>query len=352
MHMAQSKSPQLSRRRFLSTSAAAAAGASLAVVGGSSTLVAQAPGILKLPKKMTLKVATIVAESFPYVDGLRLWKQKVEEKTGGDLEMQVFHTAQLGDERTINEGILAGSIHAGVGAGAWAGFVPAYNVVELPFLIKDMQHMYRLADGELGERIAAQAETKGFKVLAYYSTGDQHFQTRRAQIRSLADFKGLKIRVIQNRAMVEGFRALGAVPTPLPYPEIYTALQQGTVDGTANDLLTVISAKLYEVAKFFTTSTYVVEPRPIIMSKAFFDGLPKEVQSLLTDAARESAVFERKVFEERSAGASEEAKRHGMTFLELSDRDKWIEASRPAWDEFGKSTPGAAELIDIIKKSA
>ena len=350
--MRHTKSLQLTRRRFIGTGAAVVAGASLGTLGSAGKAFAQAPGILKLPKKITLKVATIVAESFPYVDGLRLWKQKVEEKTGGDLEMQIFHTAQLGDERTINEGILAGSIHAGVGAGAWAGFVPAYNVVELPFLIKDMQHMYQLADGELGERIAAQAEPKGFKVLAYYSTGDQHFQTRRAQIRTLADFKGLKMRVIQNRAMVDGFRALGAVPTPLPYPEIYTALQQGTVDGTANDLLTVISAKLYEVAKFFTISSYVVEPRPIIMSKAFFEGLPKEVQTLLTDTARESAVFERKVFEERSAGAMDEAKKNGMTFLELSDRDKWLEASRPAWDEFGKSTPGAAELIDIIKKSS
>lgn len=340
---------KLSRRRFLGAGAAAAAGGQLGLLGVAR---AQAPAVLKLPSKITLKVATIVAESFPYVDGLRFWKKQVEEKTGGDLELQIFHTAQLGDERTINEGILAGSIHAGVGAGAWAGFVPAYNVVELPFLIKDMKHMYKLADGELGEKIGQQAEPKGFKVLAYYSTGDQHFQTRRAQICTLADFKGLKIRVIQNRAMVEGFRVLGAVPTPLPYPEIYTALQQGTVDGTANDLLTVISAKLYEVAKFFTTSAYVVEPRPVIMSKAYFDGLPKEVQTLLTETARELAVFERKVFEDRSAGAMDEAKKNGMTFLELSDRDKWIEAVRPAWDEFGKSTPGAAELIDVIKKTA
>lgn len=349
--MARQSSSKLTRRRFLSTAIVAGASLQGGLLANVTMTAGQAPAGLKLPKKMSLKVATIVAESFPYVDGLRFWKQKVEERTGRDLELQIFHTAQLGDERTINEGILAGSIHAGVGAGAWAGFVPAYNVVELPFLIRDMKHMYKLADGELGERIGQQAESKGFKVLAYYSTGDQHFQTRRAQIRTLADFKGLKIRVIQNRAMVEGFRALGAVPTPLPYPDIYTALQQGTVDGTANDLLTVISAKLYEVTKFFTVSSYVVEPRPVIVSKAFFDGLPKEVQTLLTDTARESAVFERKVFEDRSAGAMEEAKKNGMTFLELSDRDKWIEASRPAWDEFGKSTPGAAELIEIIRKT-
>lgn len=349
--MAKQSSPKPTRRRFLGMGIAAATSAQAGLLANVRLAAAQAPAVLKLPKKMSLKVATIVAESFPYVDGLKFWKQKVEERTGGDLELQIFHTAQLGDERTTNEGILAGSIHAGIGAGAWAGFVPAYNVVELPFLIRDMKHMYRLADGELGERIGQQAESKGFKVLAYYSTGDQHFQTRRAQIRTLADFKGLKIRVIQNRALVEGFRALGAVPTPLPYPEIYTALQQGTVDGTANDLLTVISAKLYEVAKFFTISSYVVEPRPVIMSKVFFDGLGQEARTLLTDTARESAVFERKAFEDRSAGAMEEAKKNGMTFLELSDREKWIEASRPVWAEFGQSTPGAAELIEIVKRT-
>ena len=90
----------------------------------------------------------------------------------------------------------------------------------------------------------------------------------------------------------------------------------------------------------------------MIMSKAYFDGLPKEVQTLLIDTARKSAVFERKLFEDRSAGAMDEIKKNGMTVLQLSDREKWIEASRPAWDEFGKATPGAAELIDIIKKSA
>lgn len=349
--MTKRSTPHLSRRRFLGAGATAAAGGMLGLTTGLPGALAQAPGAIKLPKKMVLKVATIVAESFPYVDGLRSWKKVVEEKTGGDLEMQVFHTAQLGDERTINEGILAGSIHVGIGAGAWAGFVPAYNVVELPFLIKDLKHMYTLADGELGKRIGSLAESKGFKVLAYYSTGDQHFETRRTPIRSLADFKGLKMRVIQNKALVDGFRTLGAVPTPLPYPEIYTALQQGTVDGTANDLLTVLSAKLYEVAKHLTLSSYVVEPRPVIMSKTFFEGLPKEVQTLLAETAQQSATFERKVFEDKLAGAVAEVKKNGMEVLELSDRDKWVEASHPAWDEFAKSTPGAAELIDVIKKT-
>ena len=224
------------------------------------------------------------------------------------------YDAQLGNERTINEGILAGSIHAGVGAGAWAGFVPLYNVVQLPFLIRDLKHMYQLADGEVGERIAREAETKGFKVLGYYSAGDQHFQTRTRQVRSLADFKGLKMRVIENKAVIEGFRAFGAVPTPLPYPQIYTALQQGTVDGTANDLLSVTTLKLYEVAKFYTVSSYLAEPRPIIMAKAFFDSQPKELQQVLLETARESAIYERKVFEDRMAAGEAEAKKMGMTW--------------------------------------
>jgi tripartite ATP-independent transporter DctP family solute receptor len=335
-----------SRRQVLT---AALAGAALAPLASRSALAA--PSIVKLPKKLTMKLATITPESFPYVDGLRKWKQLAEERTAGTLEMQVFHTAQLGDERTINEGILAGSVQAGIGAGAWAGYVPAYNIVELPFLIKDIQHMYRLADGELGKRIAQHAETKGYKVLAYYSAGEQHFQTRSKPIRNLGDMEGLKIRVIENKALVAGFRALGAVPAPLPYPQIYTAVQQGTVDGTANDLLSVTSLKLYEVAKYLTLSSYVAEPRPLIVSKRFFEGLPADFRTLLVETALESATYERKVFEDKVANARQEAEKGGMTFLTLSDRDKWVEKSRPVWAEFGKATPGAAELIELIQHS-
>ncbi|HZQ15033.1 MAG TPA: TRAP transporter substrate-binding protein [Pseudolabrys sp.] len=340
---------RITRRRLLRNAAALSA---LPLALKAAPAAAQAPAVIKLPNKIVLKCATIVVEKFPYVDGLRFWKKSIEEKTGGSVEMQIFHSAQLGDERTINEGILAGSIHIGIGAGAWGGFVPAYNVVELPFLIRDLPHSYRLADGKLGERIAAQAEPKGFKVLTYYSTGDQHFQTRSVQIKSLADFAGLKIRVLQNKAVIDGFRTLGAVPAPLPYPEIYTALQQGTVDGTANDLLTVSFGKFYEVAKYFTMSSYLVEPRPVIMSKAYFDGLPADLQAALAATAKESAVYERKVFEERLASAKEDCIKNGMTFLELTDREKWVEKVRPAWAEFAKTVPGAAELVQAVQENA
>lgn len=346
--MDKSKRFDIGRRRFLKTSALSVAALAAA---SNSKLFAQAPAVIKLPKKIVFKAATITNETYPYVDGFKFWKKLVEERTGGDVDFQIFHSASLGDERTINEGILAGAIQAGVGAGAWAGFVPAYNTVQLPFLIRDIKHMYSLADGVLGQKIAEQAEAKNFKVLAYYSAGDQHFQTRTKPIRTLADFKGMKMRVIQNRAVIDGFRTLGAVPTPLPYPEIYTALQQGTVDGTANDLLTVTLAKFYEVVKYFTWSSYVAEPRPVIMSKSYFNGLPADLQKVLVDTAKQSAVFERKTFEDRSTGALEEAKKNGLTFVDLQDRDKWVEAIRPVWGQFAKATPGANELIKIIQST-
>lgn len=337
------------RRQFLG--AALAGAAALPLAWRAAAAADGAPAIVKLPKKLTMKCAVITPESFPYVDGLRKWKELAEARTGGMLEMQIFHTAQLGDERTINEGILAGSVQAGVAAGAWAGYVPAYNVVELPFLIKDLKQMYKLADGELGARIAAQAEPKGFKVLAYYTAGDQHFETRTKPVRNLEDFQGLKLRVIENKALVDGFRALGAVPAPLPYPQIYTAVQQGTVDGSANDLLSVTSLRLYEVAKYLTYSSYVAEPRPLIMSKRFFEGLPADFQALLVETARASAVHEREVFEAKLANARQEAEKGGMTFLELTDREKWVDRIRPVWDAFGQSIPGAAELIKIIQSA-
>lgn len=346
--MSEQSNGSFNRRRFLNTALAGAA----SIAAASGPAFGQAPAVVRLPNKIQLRFATIAAESFPYVDGAKKWKELLESRTAGTVEMQIFHTAQLGNERTINEGVLAGSIHIGVGAGAWAGFVPSYNVVQLPFLIRDLKHMYQLADGELGERVAREAETKGFKVLGYYSTGDQHFQTRTKPIRSLGDFKGLKMRVIENKAVIDGFRALGAVPTPIPYPQIYTALQQGTVDGTANDLLSVTSLKLYEVAKFMTLSTYLVEPRPLIMSKAFFDSQPADLQRVLVETARESAVYERRVFEDKLSSGEAEAKKNGMTFLALSDRPKWIDLMRPVWDDFGKTVPGAADLIRVIQRVA
>jgi len=202
--MKHPRSP-LTRREVLVTGVSALGAGALGATAGSRAAFPQAPAIVKLPKKITVKAATIVAESFPYVDGLKHFKKTIEEKTGGDVEFQIFHSAQLGDERTINEGILAGSVQIGIGAGAWAGFVPAYNVVELPFLLRDLKQMYALADGALGEGISRQAETKGFKVLAYYSAGEQHFQTRRTAIRTISDFKGLKMRVIQNKALDQMF---------------------------------------------------------------------------------------------------------------------------------------------------
>ncbi len=164
--MIERKVLHIGRRRFLE--AAAAIPTVLSVRSAFAD-----PAIIKLPKKITLKAATITAESFPYVDGLKAWKKAIEARTGGDVDFQIFHTAQLGDERTINEGILAGSIHIGIGAGAWAGFVPAYNVVELPFLIRDLKQMYSLADGALGEKIAAQAASFLLILLSSMATIDR-----------------------------------------------------------------------------------------------------------------------------------------------------------------------------------
>jgi tripartite ATP-independent transporter DctP family solute receptor len=347
--MAMTQAPQrpFDRRRFLHATAALAGAGALAPSAWGQA--GKAPATAKLANKVQMKFATITAESFPYVDGARKWKELLEARTGGMVELQIFHSAQLGNERTINEGVLAGSIQAGVGAGAWAGFVPQYNVVSLPFLVRDLKHMYAIADGAPGEQIARDAEAKGFKVMAYYSAGDQHFQTRSKPVRSIDDFKGLKIRVIENKALIDSFRAMGAVPAPLPYPQIYTALQQGTVDGSANDILSVTTLKMYEVAKFLTLSSYVCEPRPLIMSKAFFDSQPPDLQRVLLETARESAVYERKVFEEKLVAGEAELKKNGMTVLTLTDRDKWVERVKPVWDEFAKSTPGGAELMKAIQ---
>ncbi len=343
---------RLDRRQFVCRAAlfagALATGSSLREAYGAT-----APGTTTAPKnRITLKLATIAAPNFPYVDGAKKWKELLEKETSGEIELQIFDSGQLGDEKTINEGVLAGSIQAGIGAGAWAGYVPQYNVVELPFLIKNLRHMYRLADAKLGQKLSELAEQKGFRVLAWYSTGNQHFQTKSKRVTSLADFKGLKMRVLGNPAIVAGFEALGAVPQAIAYNQIYTALQQGTIDGCAVDALSVLTLKLTEVVRYLTISGYLAEPRPLIMSKAFFNGLSKDFQNALVKTAKQSAVYERQVFENKLKTALDELRKQGMTILQLSDRDKWVGAMRPVWQKFASQAPGNDELIKIIETTS
>lgn len=311
---------------------------------------AQGPAV-EAQQKTILKFAHITPTTFPYHDGALKFKEVLERLSGGKVEVQVFPAAQLGGERDINEGIRLGTIHVGVGAGALAGFAAIYNMVELPFLIKNQDHMARVSDGPAGKLLARRIEEQsGFKVLGFWSTGDSGIQTVKAPVRTPDDLKGVKIRVMENQALIESTRALGATPTPIPFPEVYTSLKQGVVEGAHLDYTALYTTKVFETIKFITApgAHFLAEPRPVIMSAKFLASLPGDVQGWIQHAANEAIAYERKLFRERQAKAIEELKARGIQFVEIDYR-AFLERMKPVWQKIARDLKAEDLLEEILK---
>ena len=303
-------------------------------------------------QKTVIKFAHHAPVTFPYQDGALKFKEVAERLSGGKLDVQVFGGAQLGGERDLLEGIRLGTLHMCIGAGGLANFAPAYNVVQLPFLIKNQEHMTRIAEGPAGKLLAQRIEEQGgYKVLGYFSTGDSGIQTVKAPVRTPADLKGVKIRVMENPALIESMRALGANPTPLPFPELYTSMKQGVVEGATIDYTALWTTKVYEAVKYVTEPGFhfLAEPRPVLISAKFFSSQPAEVQQWIAQAAAEASVYERSLFKDRQAKAIEDLRAKGIQFSKMDER-AFLEAMRPVWQKVA-ATYKAEDVLDAIVKA-
>lgn len=303
-------------------------------------------------QKTVIKFAHHAPVTYPYQDGAIRFKEVAERISGGKLEVQVFGGAQLGGERDLLEGIKLGTIHMCIGAGGLANFAPAYNVVQLPFLIKNQEHMVKIAEGPAGKLLSQRIEEQGgYKVLGYFSTGDSGIQTVKGPVRTPADLKGVKIRVMENPALIESMRALGANPTPLPFPELYTSMKQGVVEGATIDYTALWTTKVYEAVKYVTEPGFhfLAEPRPVLISAKFFASLPAEVQQWIAQAAAEASVYERSLFKDRQAKAIEDLRAKGIQFAKM-DEGAFLTTMKPVWQKIA-ATYKAEDLLEAIVKA-
>ena len=303
-------------------------------------------------QKTVIKFAHHAPVTYPYQDGALKFKEVAERISGGKLEVQVFGGAQLGGERDLLEGIKLGTIHMCIGAGGLANFAPAYNVVQLPFLIKNQEHMVKIAEGPAGKLLSQRIEEQGgYKVLGYFSTGDSGIQTVKGPVRTPADLKGVKIRVMENPALIESMRALGANPTPLPFPELYTSMKQGVVEGATIDYTALWTTKVYEAVKYVTEPGFhfLAEPRPVLISAKFFASLPAEVQQWIAQAAAEASVYERSLFKDRQSKAIEDLRAKGIQFAKM-DEGAFLTTMKPVWQKIA-ATYKAEDLLEAIVKA-
>ncbi len=255
---------------------------------------AQSGGAAEFPA-MVLKLGHIADPSHPYAKGADKWAELVKAKTGGKVEIQVFHSSQLGDQKTLIEGLVYGTIDmALVGTAALTQFQPQMGIFDLPFLFDDRAHAFRSLDS-VGMDIAKALEPKGIKLLGYMENGIRHMTNNTREIKSPDDMKGLKIRVQTSKIYIEMMKAMGASPTPMGMGELYSAMQNGTVDGQENPSAHIYTQRYYEVQKFASKTAHAYAPEPMLVSLAKWNALPESVRKVIEDSAKEAIVWQRDI---------------------------------------------------------
>ena len=261
----------------------------------------------------------------------------VKEKSGGKIEVKLFPGGVLGGDVQTVSALQGGVIEMTVlNAGILAGNVKEFGAVDLPFLFNSGEEADKVMDGPFGTSLMELLPDTGLVGLAYWELGFRNLTNNRHPITKLDDIKGLKIRVIQSPIPIELFNSLGANAVPLPYTELYTALETGTVDGQENPAANILNAKFYEVQKYMTVTRHQYNPQIVLISKKVWDGLNDEEKAVFQSAATEARDYQRQVSREVDAKAIEDIKATGMEVNELSPEEtqKLREAVKPLIDKF------------------
>ena len=282
------------------------------------------------------------------------FKKYVEEKTNGEISVQTYPNSQLGGERENMEGIILGTIEAaGISTGPFPAIFAEVMVFDIPFVFTAPEIAYAVADGPFGDMFRELMLKKtGIRCLGIGEGGYRHFTNNIRPVKTPDDLKGLKIRTMENAAHMQMMRELGAIPTPIPFPELYTALAQKVVDGEENPLALIESMRYYEVQKYVTLDGHFYGPHFIVINEAFYQGLSKEHQKIIDEAGRIWKDEERKYNQMQSKRALDFIKSKGTQVTALSpDEIKAFsnKATQPVADYVRKQAGN--EIVDAFFKA-
>src|SRR5262245_19950285 len=295
--------------------------------------------------KVTLRAAHTAAQNEPYQIGLEKFRDEVQ-KANASISVEIFPNAQLGDEGSVLKAIQSGSIALATVANATLGdFAGEMHLFDLPFLFRDRQQAYRVPDGSIGESMAKPLADKGLILLGYYEAGVRNILNNQKPINGLDDFKGMKIRVIPSSINIDTFRALGANPVPLPYSELYTALQTRVVDAAEAANSNYDAKKFYEVAPYYAMVRWQILVAPVVMSKRIFDKLTPAQQAAVRNAMKDSLDPERVSYQKADETSLEDLKSHGVKITQ-PPREPWIEAVKPVLTKWAPTV--GQQNIDAI----
>ncbi|MGD0846197.1 TRAP transporter substrate-binding protein [Bradyrhizobium sp.] len=296
------------------------------------------------------RAADTQSEDYPTVEALRYMGRLIAERSGDRHQIRVFHSRQLGEEKETIEQTRVGAIDLNRTNVALIGaFVPATNVLAMPFLFRSIEHMQRVLDGPIGTAILDSFEPYGFVGLTFYDSGARSIYNSVRPVRSIADMKGLRLRVQQSELMSDMIKALGADPIELPYGQVRTGLATKLIDGAENNWPSFVTTDHYKYAGYYTLTEHTMSPEVLVMSQKAWDSLSAEDRKIFREAAIESSHFMRerwKALEERSRRQAESA---GVTIITDFDR-KPFEAAMDGIYAKARRDPAAAELIERIRR--
>lgn len=296
-----------------------------------------------------LYLAHSLPQSHPVHKGILEFQKALERNSKGTLKVKVFPDAQLGSEREVLELLQIGSVAATkVSAATLSNFVPEYHILGIPYLFRDKQHQFDVLEGDIGKSILEKGSKFWLRGLCYYDAGSRSFYTSSKAIRTPDDLKGLKIRVMNNQMAINMVNSMGGSATPLAYGELYTAIQQGVVDGAENNPPSFVSSNHYEISKYYTLDQHSSVPDVLLIGTKYWDKLSEEEKVWVQDAADESAQAQKKFWSDSVDESMRIAKEAGVEVI-IPEKSLFAEKSKSVVEEFVIKYPDMAPIVKQIK---
>ncbi len=309
--------------------------------------------ILTSCKKESGTKVLYLAHSLPQIHpvhkGILEFQKALDRNSKGTLKVKIFPDSQLGSEREVLELLQIGSVAATkVSAATLSNFVPEYHLLGIPYLFRDKQHQFDVLEGPIGKSILEKGSKFWLRGLCYYDAGSRSFYTSEKAIRTPDDLKGLKIRVMNNQMAINMVNSMGGSATPLSYSELYTAIQQGVVDGAENNPPSFVSSNHYEISKYYTLDQHSSVPDVLLIGTKYWKKLSEEEKIWVQDAADESAQAQKKFWNESVDESMRIAKEAGVEII-IPDKSLFAEKSKSVVTEFVKNYPEMAPIVNQIK---
>jgi tripartite ATP-independent transporter DctP family solute receptor len=311
-------------------------------------------GSASAQQKLVLKASDVHPEGYPTVAAVESMGKKLDKATNGRVTVQMFPSMQLGGEKEAIEQAQVGAIAlARVSVGALGPVVDDLNVFNMPYVFRNTEHMRKVIDGQIGQDLLDKVTNsgKGLVGLCWMDAGARSFYDTKHPIKTMADLKGLKVRVMGNPMFVDMANSMGANGIAMGYDQVFTSLQTGVIDGAENNPPSFVFDNHYQVAKYYTIDEHLIVPEMLVMSKKIFDSMSKDEQADVKKFAREAQMEERKLWDVYEQQAMEKAKKAGIQIIHVSDAEKkkFQEAVKPVWDKYGPKYAAMIKRIQDVK---